>query len=497
MLLSGTGLSDKDRSPGDRSLRQRPVPERENPSAWLGSSRGPVSPTWDRSLTAKMAQGGLKEKKEKKKKKKKEKEKEKAKKKKKIVFFSPSSSLALRIEGRCCPFGGPFAAPEPCQIGSGRAGRDITPTAPGRAPSAKCARGGRVFAHIKIWRRWHHRVNIHLHRIAIAVAPRQFLAEDIAPRPPASLRGRPRRSEAALVTPPRPRCCRSRSPPRPESCSTEDLLRDTLTRGVAPGRALTMPPGHAPTLIRVVLRRGPAPTPTRGALRGLPGCRSTHSEVTHLPRRSLRPKPSLIADCAKAAHSLPHRCRGRPTSASPRPPASPTSAPKAALLRDDLYTPPERSPDPRPPYSSSCSSPPAVHQIILNGAALRRMVSHPQALGGLCAAEAAARLRPQRPPLNTAAVGSREFGLRLLDAHLIFERRVGSTAACGRNAHRGLVFPRHRRRRSCEFRSPPTHTSSSCAASAAPPRTGATPTAAAPSPSRSSPSASTWPSSVP
>ncbi|XP_020088997.1 splicing factor, proline- and glutamine-rich-like, partial [Ananas comosus] len=84
--------------------------------------------------------------------------------------------------------------------------------------------------------------------------------------------------------------------------------------------------------------------------------------------------------------------------------------------------------------------------------------------------------------LDTAAVGSREFGLRLLDVHPVFARRVGSTAACGRNAHRGLVFPRHRHRRSREFRSPPTHTSSSCAALAVPPRTGATPTAAAPSP---------------
>nr|CAD1817741.1 unnamed protein product [Ananas comosus var. bracteatus] len=103
----------------------------------------------------------------------------------------------------------------------------------------------------------------------------------------------------------------------------------------------------------------PAPTPTRGALRGLPGCRSTHSEVAHLPRRSLRPKPSLIADCAKAAHSLPRRCRGRPTSASPRPSASPTSAPKAALLRDDLYTrlSVARS---ETAFSSSCSSPPPL-----------------------------------------------------------------------------------------------------------------------------------------
>nr|CAD1843503.1 unnamed protein product [Ananas comosus var. bracteatus] len=43
--LSGTGLSDKDRSPGDQSLRQGPVPEREIPSARMGGSRGPVSPS--------------------------------------------------------------------------------------------------------------------------------------------------------------------------------------------------------------------------------------------------------------------------------------------------------------------------------------------------------------------------------------------------------------------------------------------------------------------
>nr|CAD1821746.1 unnamed protein product [Ananas comosus var. bracteatus] len=52
----GTGLSGKDRSPGDRSLRQGPVPEREISSAREGSSRGPVSPSWDRSLAAKTAQ---------------------------------------------------------------------------------------------------------------------------------------------------------------------------------------------------------------------------------------------------------------------------------------------------------------------------------------------------------------------------------------------------------------------------------------------------------
>nr|CAD1821784.1 unnamed protein product [Ananas comosus var. bracteatus] len=55
-LTLGTGLLGKDRSPGDRSLRQGPVPEREISSAREGSSRGPVSPSWDRSLTAKTAQ---------------------------------------------------------------------------------------------------------------------------------------------------------------------------------------------------------------------------------------------------------------------------------------------------------------------------------------------------------------------------------------------------------------------------------------------------------
>nr|CAD1830124.1 unnamed protein product [Ananas comosus var. bracteatus] len=52
MQLSGTGLSDKDRSPGDRSLKQEPVPEHEIPSARYGSFRGSVSPSWDRSLNA-------------------------------------------------------------------------------------------------------------------------------------------------------------------------------------------------------------------------------------------------------------------------------------------------------------------------------------------------------------------------------------------------------------------------------------------------------------
>nr|CAD1833627.1 unnamed protein product [Ananas comosus var. bracteatus] len=86
--LSGTGLSGKDRSPRDRSLRQGLVPERENSSARNGSSRGPVSPSWDRSLTAKMAQKEKKEKKKERKerKEKKKKWKEKSKKKKKVFF---------------------------------------------------------------------------------------------------------------------------------------------------------------------------------------------------------------------------------------------------------------------------------------------------------------------------------------------------------------------------------------------------------------------------